>query len=457
MSTDFASLLDVQVYVYKPGMELPKTGSYYVVAGNGIFYHKENQGGITYGMIPVKDIPVLANIEHGARVGVRLPKISEQHVHQIKEFFRRVVKEHNSEANTILFYHPETKEYKIHVPEQEVTHGGVDYKREAFFENEESGLAGYLRVGTIHSHCNFDAFHSSTDVGDEDDFDGVHVTFGHNDKDEFSISCSIVVNGFRAKVDPERYLEGLVPVTNFVTDLEEKLKEEEEKKKNKTFTFYNANKNKAQKVRLTEVDEEIQEEWFAHIDDDWMSKVTKKTYQYQQGGWGVGSWDADGYGYYGVQGGYGVSGSNYGGSQGYYYTPKHYNENETIYAADKVRWRRNEHTKLFRELCGDNMFHVMSTVPASQSIIINTKLGKGTFKSDLFQKCYYANPSAPAVVRTNNNQSKKKHVTNGQNKSPGNNGNAVAARKRPVFQPDAPTPGSSKKSKKSKKKGKKQR
>lgn len=447
MNIDFSALLDVQVYVYKPGMELPKTGSYYVVAGNGIFYHKENQGGITYGMIPVKDIPVLAKIEHGATVGVRLPKLGEKHVHQIKEFFRRVVKEHNSEANTILFYHPETKDYKVYVPEQEVTHGSVDYKREAFFENEESGLAGYLRVGTIHSHCNFDAFHSSTDVGDEGDFDGVHVTFGHNDKDEFSISCSIVVNGFRAKVDPQKYLEGLIPVTNFVTDLEEKLKEEEEKKKKKkTYTFYNANRGKAQKVRLTEVDKETQEEWFANIDANWMSRVSKKTYQYS-GSYG-GSWDVDAYdGYYG---GYGVHGNNINRGTGYYYTPKHYNEKEVITAADKVKWRRDgdQDTKLFRELCGDQIFHVMNVVPATQSIVIQTKLGRGTFNRNLFQKCYYAHPQTPAVV---GKHPKKKHVTNGGNGSADNNVGAVSNRKRPVFQPNAPTP------KRSKKKGKKQR
>ena len=70
-------------------------------------------------------------------------------------------------------------------------------------------MEGYLRVGTIHSHCDFGAFHSGTDINDEADFDGLHVTFGHNNRDIFTISASIVVNNIRKSVEPMDFIEGV--------------------------------------------------------------------------------------------------------------------------------------------------------------------------------------------------------------------------------------------------------
>lgn len=39
--------------------------------------------------------------------------------------------------------------------------------------------AGYVIYGTIHSHCNFGAFHSGVDDNDEIQFDGLHITIGN--------------------------------------------------------------------------------------------------------------------------------------------------------------------------------------------------------------------------------------------------------------------------------------
>lgn len=193
------------VYVYEEGMELPKEGTYYVVAGNGKFLHKDT--GLVRCFIPVENISVLEDLNMEAEVECKLPKVPARHVWRIKEFFRRVVEKYRAEAEVNLYFNKNTGDYKIHVPEQTVTHGGVRYKRVALTHVE--GMEDYLRVGTIHSHCDFGAFHSGTDVGDEEDFDGLHVTFGHNDKDRFTISASVVVNGHRMKVDPESVLEGI--------------------------------------------------------------------------------------------------------------------------------------------------------------------------------------------------------------------------------------------------------
>ena len=98
------------------------------------------------------------------------------------------------------------------MPKQFVSYSSVFYNREAFTHIE--GFEDFLCVGTIHSHCDFDAFHSGTDIKDEEDVDGLHCTFGHNNLDEFSISATIAINGHRFQIDPLKVLEGI----NHVSD-----------------------------------------------------------------------------------------------------------------------------------------------------------------------------------------------------------------------------------------------
>lgn len=193
------------VHIYHENMELPKEGTYFVVAGNGIWMHKHT--GICRCFVPVKNISCLDDLKAEAELQVELPRLPAQFVWQIKEFFRQVVDKYHAESGISLFYSKVDDKFQIDVPEQKVSHGGVKYIRSAMTHLE--GSENYLRVGTIHSHCDFGAFHSGTDVGDEKDFDGLHVTFGHNDRDDFTISASFVVNASRVTVDPLTVLDGV--------------------------------------------------------------------------------------------------------------------------------------------------------------------------------------------------------------------------------------------------------
>jgi hypothetical protein len=69
-------------------------------------------------------------------------------------------------------------------------------------------------VGTIHSHCNFSAFHSGTDTHDEETFDGIHITLGHVDRKEFSMVASVAVNANRVQLEPENCTSGVVRKSN---------------------------------------------------------------------------------------------------------------------------------------------------------------------------------------------------------------------------------------------------
>lgn len=193
------------VYIYDGVMELPKEGTYFLVAGNGLWLHKDMPN--FRGFVPVDNISLLADLDDNSRVESKLPKLPPRHTWRIKQFFKEVVRMYHAEACTVLYYNREKDDWKIHVPKQRVSHGGVQYKRVGATHLE--GMEGYVPVGTIHSHCDFGAFHSGTDVGDEEHFDGLHVTFGHNDRDQFTISASIVINGHRQKVDPLSVLDGI--------------------------------------------------------------------------------------------------------------------------------------------------------------------------------------------------------------------------------------------------------
>lgn len=92
---------------------------------------------------------------------------------QVVNFFERIYDRQHTEAAVLLTMHEKTKEWRIFVPTQLVSHGGVNY-----VFNPTTIQRPWVLVGSIHSHCDFGAGHSSTDTGDIDGFDGLHCTIG---------------------------------------------------------------------------------------------------------------------------------------------------------------------------------------------------------------------------------------------------------------------------------------
>jgi len=193
----------IPIYAYDEGVELPTEGAYYIVAANGLFSHRDN--GLTQVTTPVKGIGILRDFVSSSRVGHNFGKIPGALIGKIKLFFEKVVAKLHSEACIILHYNRETKDYIIQVPMQRVCHAGVWYER----TGNAHQIPGYLPVGTIHSHCDFQAFHSGTDEHDEETWDGLHITFGHNDCDNFTIAASVVMSGIRTQIDPLTVIDGV--------------------------------------------------------------------------------------------------------------------------------------------------------------------------------------------------------------------------------------------------------
>lgn len=207
---DEAPLALFPVYLYEHGFEPPKTGRYYLVTQSGIYFHKETQAGTA--LVKVDGIPWLK--EPTIEFRLKLPKIPARIIGQALMFFRKVWDEYQSEAYVTLMFSAKTQQYQLWCPKQRVSRASVNYDRTDQPDFNDRTADDWQMVGTIHSHCNFSAFHSGTDHDDESTFDGIHITLGHVDRKQFSVAASIAINDTREVLEPENCCIGVTRVSN---------------------------------------------------------------------------------------------------------------------------------------------------------------------------------------------------------------------------------------------------
>lgn len=173
------------VYLKDAGFEPPEDPIHYLVTADGLFLVKENP--VFRSCVRVRGIRGLQGQKD--EVEWKLPPIPGPLLLRVVGVFREVYRRHRSEAIVLLLYDPAGKAYELSVPEQYVAGGHLSYV-------PGPTPPGRIRVGTIHSHAEADAFHSPVDDGDEAHDDGLHVTVG-NLNGTLSLSCSLVVDGRR--------------------------------------------------------------------------------------------------------------------------------------------------------------------------------------------------------------------------------------------------------------------
>lgn len=163
---------------------------YYVIAREGPFLHKKTQIGTA--LIRQTDLP-----KSFGRIGYQGgvfnwegPKVPKEIISSAHDFFKRIFEKHHAEAEVLITMHNETGAFRLFVPYQRVNHSGV----KSIYEPSHIDR-NYTVVGTIHSHCDFTAFHSGTDSGDASDMDGVHFTIGHVDTETPQIVAMVAMNG----------------------------------------------------------------------------------------------------------------------------------------------------------------------------------------------------------------------------------------------------------------------
>lgn len=113
-----------------------------------------------------------------------LPKLPIEFVEKIEAFFRAVHKKHQSEAIVVLGYDNDFLNsgnpgdgWVVFVPEQTNTGVHCNYDKEKVME-DKADFPSISLVGTIHSHPEMSAFASATDIEDQKDNDGLHITCG---------------------------------------------------------------------------------------------------------------------------------------------------------------------------------------------------------------------------------------------------------------------------------------
>jgi proteasome lid subunit RPN8/RPN11 len=256
------------VYLAKKETKFPAKGTYYVLAANGAFIRKQSKLFDGLVKVPMSEVPGIMEVSHciktesgpvflkkekiekssksnwwyqnqksdelesfeivdpnsddepdDALVSVEpyismenLPKLPGELLYKTLLFHRAVYRKHRAEGMIMIAYNEQRREYKFFCPVQEVSGAHIDYD-----PDYDSMVPDYLNqvrtgwrfVGTIHSHPNFNAYHSGVDTGDEAEFDGVHLTFGHVCEKSFSIASSLVLNDYREEVMPENVCVGL--------------------------------------------------------------------------------------------------------------------------------------------------------------------------------------------------------------------------------------------------------
>lgn len=189
--------MHLPIYILEEGVELPKEGTFYILARDGLYVHRQND--LIEAVVKVSQISALAPVV--PRATLRVPAIPASLVARIIGFFRYVWKVYGTEAIVLLHWGGRLRGWRIDAPRQEVTIGSITYAKDERF-------AGYQLVGTIHAHPG-SAFHSGTDRCDEDSLDGLHVTIGHLGETIHDIASVLVVNGSRFPVPADTYLCGI--------------------------------------------------------------------------------------------------------------------------------------------------------------------------------------------------------------------------------------------------------
>ena len=244
----------MNIYINDKKDNIPDDETCYIIAKDGIYLKKKLD--LIESITPIDKISFLEDMPTFARI--MIPKIPTRLIGNIVGFFKKVYEIHKSEAVALIFYNKDKKRYRILVPDQEVSFSSIDY-------DSKQTIKDYVLVSSIHSHASMSAFHSGTDISDEEKFDGIHFTIGKINSELFEICASIVVNGMRIVIPPEDYIENLECIEN----------ESNESYNIPGVKIYNYYKKPKFGYKIDSDDPTIY-----NFKEEWLEKVKEKVYQY---------------------------------------------------------------------------------------------------------------------------------------------------------------------------------
>lgn len=113
--------------------------------------------------IPKVDLGLTKECESTFTFSDIIPKMPYTVSEAILEFYHQIQKHIKSEVFSIVFWDKEKEDFVIHVPKQTVSYASISYERTPeFYSNSR-----YIPIFESHSHNNFQAFFSGTDLADE--------------------------------------------------------------------------------------------------------------------------------------------------------------------------------------------------------------------------------------------------------------------------------------------------
>lgn len=129
------------------------------------------------------------------------PKISREAWNEMLAFFRWTFDTSKSESQVRLFANHLTKQWAIWAfPQTEVTgmttkeiENDAAKEQRAQFPDSE----GWFYYGTVHHHCSASAFQSSTDEHNEKSQDGIHITVGKINSEQYDIDARVYQSGYK--------------------------------------------------------------------------------------------------------------------------------------------------------------------------------------------------------------------------------------------------------------------
>jgi proteasome lid subunit RPN8/RPN11 len=142
----------------------------------------------------------------------RFPKIPQDLFELTVGFFDRVAERQNSEAAVLLLWDRQCEQVRLVVPPQKATmHRTYDGRGTPIGVHYDLPLdlpTDWIPFGDIHSHVNYPAYASATDVEDEIHAAGLHVVVGRIHREPPEVHVEAVVDRQRFRMTFDGVVEG---------------------------------------------------------------------------------------------------------------------------------------------------------------------------------------------------------------------------------------------------------
>jgi hypothetical protein len=184
---------------------------FYILARNGVFLCRNHE--FFRSCVPARRGP--SELEEQAVLLIpRFPIIPRELFERAVGFFEQVADLYDAEAAVQLIWDRTAKCVRLVVPEQTATvsrgWNGNRYPIGVHYVPPADLPPDWVPFGDIHSHVDYSAYASGTDVADETHAAGLHVVVGRISQEPPQIHVEAVVDGTRFALESSHVIEDYV-------------------------------------------------------------------------------------------------------------------------------------------------------------------------------------------------------------------------------------------------------